>query len=317
MVCASCGTENPADKRFCGDCGAPLAAGCPTCGAAEPARQAVLRRLRHPARRDVPGSGDGPAAAPPLAPVAERRLVSVLFADLVGFTTLAEGRDAEDTRELLSATSISPPRSSARYGGHRREVHRRRRDGGLGRANGPRGRRRARRPGRPRARGCRQDLGPGDPARAGVLTGEAAVTLGATGQGMVAGDLVNTASRLQSVAAPGRPRRRGDPAADQPRHRLRARRRAGPEGQDRAGPGWRALRVVAEVADGTAPRRSRRHSSAATMSCGCSRNSSTPRAGRSARAWSRSSARPGSARRRLAWEFTEVPRRVGGDGLVA
>ena len=40
-------------------------------------------------------------------------------------------------------------------------------------------------------------------ARAGVLTGEAAVTMGAVGQGMVAGDLVNTASRLQSVAAPG------------------------------------------------------------------------------------------------------------------
>ena len=40
-------------------------------------------------------------------------------------------------------------------------------------------------------------------ARAGVLTGEAAVTIGATNQGMVAGDLVNTASRLQSAAAPG------------------------------------------------------------------------------------------------------------------
>src|SRR4029077_6188679 len=40
-------------------------------------------------------------------------------------------------------------------------------------------------------------------ARAGVLTGEAAVTVGATNQGMVAGDMVNTASRLQSAAAPG------------------------------------------------------------------------------------------------------------------
>src|SRR5206468_5487100 len=40
-------------------------------------------------------------------------------------------------------------------------------------------------------------------ARVGVLTGEAAVTLGAQGQGMVAGDLVNTASRVQSVAEPG------------------------------------------------------------------------------------------------------------------
>ena len=40
-------------------------------------------------------------------------------------------------------------------------------------------------------------------ARAGVLTGEAAVTLGAEGEGMVAGDLVNTASRIQSLAGPG------------------------------------------------------------------------------------------------------------------
>jgi class 3 adenylate cyclase len=40
-------------------------------------------------------------------------------------------------------------------------------------------------------------------ARAGVLTGEAAVTLGAEGQGMVAGDLVNTASRIQSTAESG------------------------------------------------------------------------------------------------------------------
>ena len=39
--------------------------------------------------------------------------------------------------------------------------------------------------------------------RAGVLTGEAAVNLGADGQGMVAGDLVNTASRIQSAAEPG------------------------------------------------------------------------------------------------------------------
>ena len=46
-------------------------------------------------------------------------------------------------------------------------------------------------------------LGPGLEARGGVLTGEAAVTLGAIGQGMVAGDLVNTASRLQAAAAPG------------------------------------------------------------------------------------------------------------------
>jgi len=37
-------------------------------------------------------------------------------------------------------------------------------------------------------------------ARVGIITGEAAVSLGTTNRGLVAGDLVNTASRLQSVA---------------------------------------------------------------------------------------------------------------------
>src|SRR3990170_9163539 len=51
--------------------------------------------------------------------------------------------------------------------------------------------------------GAVRSLGPAIQARVGVLTGEAAVTLGATNQGMVAGDLVNTAARLQGVAEPG------------------------------------------------------------------------------------------------------------------
>jgi len=91
-------------------------------------------------------------------------------------------------------------------------------------------------------------LGPGVEGRAAVLTGEAAVTIGAEGQGMVAGDLVNSASRLQSVALPGTvlvdEATRGascaaiafDPAGEQ---LLR--------GRSAPVPSFRALRVVAKV----------------------------------------------------------------------
>jgi class 3 adenylate cyclase len=44
---------------------------------------------------------------------------------------------------------------------------------------------------------------PGLAARAGVVTGEVAVTVGAVGEGMVAGDAVNTAARVQAAAGPG------------------------------------------------------------------------------------------------------------------
>src|SRR5207247_6220013 len=64
--------------------------------------------------------GEAPAAAPVRTsppPSAERRLVSVLFADLVGFTSLSEHRDAEEVRELLSQYFDTCRRLISRYGG--------------------------------------------------------------------------------------------------------------------------------------------------------------------------------------------------------
>src|SRR5581483_4657701 len=82
-------------------------------------------------------------------------------------------------------------------------------------------------------------------ARAGVLTGEAAVTLGAEGQGMVAGDLVNTASRIQSAADPGTVF--VGEATRRTTEQTIAYEDAGSfelKGKDGLTPLWRALRVV-------------------------------------------------------------------------
>ncbi len=186
-------------------------------------------------------------AARVAVPVAERRLVTVLFADLVGFTALAEGRDAEETRELLSRYFDLARDVIGRYGG---TVEKFIGDAVMAVWGAPTAHEddaeRAVRAGLELLDVVRS-LGPGIAARAGVLTGEAAVTLGATNQGMVAGDLVNTASRLQSVAAPdtvlvGEATQRAasravvfEPAGEQ---HLR--------GKSAPVPAWRAVRVVAE-----------------------------------------------------------------------
>jgi class 3 adenylate cyclase/tetratricopeptide (TPR) repeat protein len=193
----------------------------------------------------APGPGDRTTAAP--APVAERRLVTVLFADLVGFTPFAEVRDAEDTRELLSRYFDLSSAVIGRYGG---TVEKFIGDAVMAVWGAPV----AREDDAERAVRAGLDLvdfvpslGAGIQARAGVLTGEAAVTIGATNQGLVAGDLVNSASRLEAAAQPGtvlvgeatmRAASRSiafEPAGEQTL-----------KGKSTPMPAWLALRVVAE-----------------------------------------------------------------------
>ena len=210
MNCGSCGIPNEAGRKFCLQCGTRLAAGCPVCGT-----------LNTPGARFCGECGstldgsDGTAsaravaaAAPAAVPTAERRLVSVLFADLVGFTAISESRDAEDVRELLNGYFGTCREIVDRYGG---VVEKFIGDAVMAVWGTPV----AREDDAERAVRAALDLVdaaarlreqaevPELALRAGVVTGEAAVTLGATGMGMVAGDMVNTASRLQSVAPPG------------------------------------------------------------------------------------------------------------------
>src|SRR4051794_19140016 len=114
MVCPSCGTENPAGKRFCKECGTPLVAACPSCGAALVGDEKFCGECGAP----VTGARTGAPVEVAREPSAsERRLVSVLFADLVGFTSLSESRDAEEVRDLLSRYFDTCRRLIELYGG--------------------------------------------------------------------------------------------------------------------------------------------------------------------------------------------------------
>ena len=82
VKCAHCGTENPAVMRFCGECAAPLG----------PAEAGPTAR---PGGVSAASEPDGLAAG-------ELRLVTVVFADFSGFTTLSEELDPEALRELMT-----------------------------------------------------------------------------------------------------------------------------------------------------------------------------------------------------------------------
>jgi len=174
-VCAACGTENPSGFAFCGRCGSP------------------------------------PAAANDLeAAREERKVVTILFCDLVGFTSFSDGADPEDVRATLGPYHAAVRREIGRYGGtlekfigdavmavygapvaHEDDAERAVRSGlrileAIGDLNA--------------------DAELGLSVRIGITTGDAVVSLGARperGEAIVAGDVVNTASRLQGVAPVG------------------------------------------------------------------------------------------------------------------
>ena len=257
MICPNCSAENPAGNRFCGDCGTPLASACPNCGASNPpgnrfcgdcgtALNAAGATAGSPSR--LSGGRSVGAAPVDVAPVAERRHVTVLFADLVGFTPFAEERDAEEVRETLNRYFELASEVIGRYGG---TIEKFIGDAVMAVWGAPVAHEddpeRAVRAGLDLVDSVRS-LGPGIQARAGVLTGEAAVTIGATNQGMVAGDLVNTAARLQSLAPPGTvlvgettQRAAAAAVAFEPAGEQLLKGKAAPV------PAWRALRVVAEL----------------------------------------------------------------------
>jgi class 3 adenylate cyclase len=199
-TCQACGLDNPDDARFCGRCGSSLAGTCPACGA--PVIPGTAFCTACGATLQAPG---GPVSGE------ERKVVSVLFVDLVGFTARAERLDPEDVRAILSRYYERVKAEIERYGGM---VEKFVGDAVMGVFGAPVAY------GDDPERAVRAalairtqlvEMNEADPsldlqARLAVNTGEAIVALGAhprRGEGMVAGDVVNTASRLQSAAPQG------------------------------------------------------------------------------------------------------------------
>ncbi len=207
VTCSRCGSETRPGQKFCAECGLALAAACPNCGTVYEGSPKFCANcgfnLTGAQAAAAARQTDAPAAT---QPTAERRFVSILFADLVGFTTLSEEQDPEEVRDLLSRYFETARDVIEGYGGTLEKFIG---DAVMAVWGAPVAREddpeRAVRAALELVSRVRSITSAGEPLalRAAVLSGEAAVSLGAAGQGMVAGDLVNTASRLQSVAQPG------------------------------------------------------------------------------------------------------------------
>src|SRR3954453_17813006 len=172
QTCPSCGEENPHGFQFCGFCATALTA-----------------RLTSSMRE-------------------ERKVVTVLFCDLVGFTAASDAADPESVRSRIRPYHARLRQEIERYGG---TVEKFIGDAVMAVFGAPvtheDDAERAVRAGL-RILEAIAELNEQDPAlslqvRVGINTGEAVVALGARpeeGQGMVTGDVVNTASRLQGAA---------------------------------------------------------------------------------------------------------------------
>ncbi len=201
MRCPACDADNPELARFCASCGGRLTATCPHCSA----DVALGARFCTACGRTMPVPEAATVSVERATLGAERRRVSVLFADLENFTGLAESLDPEEVRAVQSRYFEVARRTVAVYGGavekfigdavvavwgaqvaHEDDAERAVRAAlelvvAVGQLTGS-------------AAGERLA------ARAAVATGEAAVGM-AEGQGLVSGDVINTAARLQAVAA--------------------------------------------------------------------------------------------------------------------
>ena len=247
--CPRCGTDNAPGAKFCTECGSALSTSCPECGhsprrvrtsARSAARRCRRDRLRAPwraaqrARRCARRRrGAATRTRPSCAPC---RCCSSIWSATPHCRSCSIPTTCATCSALLRRGT--PHRRALRR--HDREVHRRRGDGRVGNAGGPRGRRRAGRARRARARRC---------GGAPCATTSAPRACGARRRGHRPGRAADQSGggrgggrpRQHRGARAGRRRpgdragRRHHPPGHLDRDRLRGRRSPRAQGQDRAG----------------------------------------------------------------------------------
>jgi class 3 adenylate cyclase/tetratricopeptide (TPR) repeat protein len=109
VACPNCSHINPADQRFCSNCGKPLTVTCPNCGTAN------ARLAKFCGNCGTALSTEQPS--PQRGFTEERRWATVLFADLSGFTNLSEKMDPEDIRTMIDRSMIGLGEIAISFGG--------------------------------------------------------------------------------------------------------------------------------------------------------------------------------------------------------
>src|SRR4249919_1426552 len=115
MTCAACSNANPEGARFCMACGTPLERRCGSCGETVPPEA----RFCPSCGTALDAGGAAPATPPRPAevPAEERRQVTVLFADLSGYTAVAERMDPETVKAMVEGCLRRLGEEVERFGG--------------------------------------------------------------------------------------------------------------------------------------------------------------------------------------------------------
>jgi class 3 adenylate cyclase/tetratricopeptide (TPR) repeat protein len=197
--CATCGAENPSDARFCASCGTSLVPACRRCGAELPEGSRFCSACGTPVE-ELPEPGR------------ERKIVTVMFADVVGSTTLGERLDPESLRDVMGSFFDAMREEIEAEGG---TVEKYIGDAIMAAFGAPQSHeddptRAVRAAYRMLVRlvGLNEELSGSHDVelqiRVGINTGEViAVTEARPGDAIVTGDAVNAAARLEQQAEPG------------------------------------------------------------------------------------------------------------------